>query len=77
MLSAIGEGYFLVCMPKTSSGPIDLDFCCRDADDEEGAWHFSFLYIAFVGSLQLVGLSWGERFASSHRHEHMFVELHS
>jgi hypothetical protein len=28
-----------LCMPKTSSGPIDLDFCCRDTDDEDGAWH--------------------------------------
>ena len=28
-----------VCMPKTSSGPIGLDFCCRDTDDEDGAWH--------------------------------------
>jgi hypothetical protein len=27
-----------LCMPKTSSGPIDLDFCCRDTDDEDGAW---------------------------------------
>jgi hypothetical protein len=26
-------------MPKTSSGPIDLDSCCRDTDDENGAWH--------------------------------------
>ena len=28
-----------VWVPKTSSGPIDLDFCCRDTDDEDGAWH--------------------------------------
>src|ERR1039458_7913317 len=28
-----------LCMPKTSSGPIGLDFCCRDTDDEDGAWH--------------------------------------
>ena len=26
-------------MPKTSSGPIGVDFCCRDTDDEDGAWH--------------------------------------
>jgi hypothetical protein len=50
-----------LCMPKTSSGPIGLDFCCRDTDDEDGTWHSPSSTSPFVGSLQLVRLSWGEQ----------------